>query len=182
VGINPEKKQWYLDFEEPIHMFDEGDTGVALLSRLAFENVRRVELPSFGCAWRPRVAVASEFTVRQNRITVVNVHIDPHASTDDQLRQHEAVIGVIDEAGTPAVIVGDFNTLSAVACQKVRAYLEERGFTTPFTDSQPTWRAGLLKLHPDWIFGRGVKFDRWGVCRPLKVSDHWPVWAELSFS
>jgi endonuclease/exonuclease/phosphatase family metal-dependent hydrolase len=180
AGVIPEKKQWYLDFEEPIDTFDDGDTGVALLSRLAFENVRRIELPSFGCDWRPRVAVASEFVAWQRRITVVNVHIDPHASTDEQLEQHQAVIDVIDDANNPAVILGDFNTLSVAAAQKVRAFLEARGFTTPFANSLPTWRAGLIKLHPDWIFGRDVKFDRWGVCRPLRVSDHWPVWAALS--
>ena len=42
-----------------------------------------------------------------------------------------------------------------------------------------TWRAGLLRLHPDWIFVRGPRVVRWGVARPLSVSDHWPVWAEL---
>ena len=33
-GVAPVKRQWWLDFEEPIDLHDSGDTGVALLSRL----------------------------------------------------------------------------------------------------------------------------------------------------
>ena len=33
-GIAPVKREWWLDFEEPIDLHDEGDTGVALLSRV----------------------------------------------------------------------------------------------------------------------------------------------------
>ena len=42
-----------------------------------------------------------------------------------------------------------------------------------------TWRGGGLRMHADWIFVRGVKIERWGVARPLNVSDHWPIWAEI---
>jgi endonuclease/exonuclease/phosphatase family metal-dependent hydrolase len=36
-------------------------------------------------------------------------------------------------------------------------------------------------MHADWIFVRGVGIERWGVARPLNVSDHWPIWAEIVF-
>jgi endonuclease/exonuclease/phosphatase family metal-dependent hydrolase len=26
---------------------------------------------------------------------------------------------------------------------------------------------------------RGLRVARWGVIKPLGVSDHWPVWAEV---
>jgi endonuclease/exonuclease/phosphatase family metal-dependent hydrolase len=37
-------------------------------------------------------------------------------------------------------------------------------------------------LHADWIFVRNAKAGRWGVARPLSVSDHWPIWAEIDLS
>src|SRR6266498_5163464 len=33
-GVEPKTRQWWLDFEEQIELYDPGDTGVALLSRL----------------------------------------------------------------------------------------------------------------------------------------------------
>jgi len=53
-------------------------------------------------------------------------------------------------------------------------------FSTPFPTSIATWRGAGLRFHADWIFVRDLQADRWGVARPLKVSDHWPIWAEIS--
>ena len=79
----------------------------------------------------------------------------------------------------PTILLGDFNTLSKRSCLEMREFLEARGFTTPFQTGTPTWRAGLIRLHTDWIFLRGAEIKRHGVARPLGVSDHWPVWAEI---
>ena len=64
-------------------------------------------------------------------------------------------------------------------CIETREFLEARGYTTPFPTGTATWRGGGLRMHADWIFVRGVKIERWGVARPLNVSDHWPIWAEV---
>jgi endonuclease/exonuclease/phosphatase family metal-dependent hydrolase len=76
-------------------------------------------------------------------------------------------------------VLGDFNTLSRQKCVETREFLEARGFTTPFPTGTATWRTIGLKMHADWIFVRGIKIERWGVARPLNVSDHWPIWAEV---
>ena len=39
-GIKPQEREWWLNFEEQIAIDDEGDTGVALLSRVPFEEVK----------------------------------------------------------------------------------------------------------------------------------------------
>ena len=175
------KKQWYLDFEERINRGEEGDTGVAILSRLALTGAARVELPWTECPWRPRLAMTASVAFAGTRLHVFNAHIDPHASLAEQLKQHEAVLDHADRAcaGEPVAFVGDFNTLIPAARDAARAYLESRGFTSPMRSGTGTWRAGPLRLHADWIFVRGVRVARWGVARGLRVSDHWPVWAEL---
>jgi len=63
---------------------------------------------------------------------------------------------------------------------ETRSFLESRGYTTPFPTGTPTWRGAGLRLHADWIFARGINITRWGVARPLSVSDHWPIWVEVS--
>jgi endonuclease/exonuclease/phosphatase family metal-dependent hydrolase len=172
-------KQWYLDFEERLSATDTGDTGLAILSRLPLLGVERLELPWSECAWRPRLALAAGVRLSRRQVNIFNLHIDPHASTDEQLLQHEAVLRRAESERGPIIIMGDFNTLTRASCVRVRAFLEERGYNTPLPTRVATWRAGLIRLHPDWIFVRGLRVTRWGVARPLGVSDHWPVWAEV---
>ncbi len=180
-GEPPKSKQWYLDFEEHISGEDTGDTGVAILSRLPFEKISRIDLPWFDCPWRPRLALGASVRITDKRMHIYNAHIDPHASTRQQLAQHEAILAHAEESGGdgPIVLLGDFNTLTSPSRFATRSLLESRGFQTPLPTGTATWRAGLYRLHADWIFTRGVCVTRWGVARPLSVSDHWPVWAEI---
>ncbi|HYN84703.1 MAG TPA: endonuclease/exonuclease/phosphatase family protein [Pyrinomonadaceae bacterium] len=181
AGEEQKPKQWYLDFEERLADADSGDTGVATLSRLPFERAGRVELPWFECAWRPRLSLYTSVPFARGRLHLFNTHIDPHATLDEQLAQHEAVLAHADTFpdAEPVVLLGDFNTLISRARDATRRLLEARGYASPIPTGTGTWRAGLLRLHADWIFARGLRFARWGVARRAGVSDHWPVWAEV---
>ena len=174
-GIKPVERQWWLDFEEPIDLHDAGDTGVALLSRLPMSDVTRIDLPWHECPWRPRLAMAA--TISKTRI--FNAHVDPHAECGGQLAQLEVIADQADANTGPTIIMGDFNTLSREKCIETRKFLESRGYTTPIPTGTATWRGAGLRMHADWIFSRGLKIVRWGVARPLNVSDHWPIWAEV---
>ncbi|HKE58066.1 MAG TPA: endonuclease/exonuclease/phosphatase family protein [Pyrinomonadaceae bacterium] len=178
-GVKPKVRQWWLDFEEPIDLHDQGDTGVALLSRVPLTQVTRIDLPWHECAWRPRLAIAADIPFGAGKLRLFNVHVDPHAAAGGQLEQLEVIANQADTVTGPTIILGDFNTLSKQKCLESRNFLEQRGFTTPFTSGTPTWRGAGLRLHADWIFSRAVKISRWGVARPLNVSDHWPIWAEV---
>lgn len=180
-GVPPVKRQWWLDFEEPIDLHDSGDTGVALLSRLPLTDVTRIDLPWHECQWRPRLAIAATISVGPKQVRLFNAHIDPHAAINGQLAQLEVVAAEAKAANMPTIILGDFNTLSRQKCIDTRAYLESQGYTTPYPTGTATWRGGGLRMHADWIFVRGVKIERWGIARPLNVSDHWPIWAEIAF-
>lgn len=181
-GEEPKSKQWYLNFEEPIPPSDEGDTGIAILSRLPFERIERLELPWHECAWRPRLALAATFQNGPQRIHLFNSHIDPHATIQEQLEQHRAVLARAQNLTRAVILLGDFNTLSKRSRAEMRGLLESHGFTTPFPTGMATWRAGLIRLHMDWIFVKGAKVKRRGVARGLRVSDHWPIWAEIDLS
>jgi endonuclease/exonuclease/phosphatase family metal-dependent hydrolase len=183
-GEEPKPKQWYLNFEEQIAADDTGDTGVAILTRVSLEDVRRLELPWAECAWRPRLAMAASIRAGRKRVHVFNSHIDPHASIEEQLAQHEAVLAHARELSReePAVLLGDFNTLTPKSRSAMRRLLESHGYATPFPMGVATWRAGLVRLHADWIFVRGARVVRWGVVRRLSVSDHWPVWVEIELA
>jgi endonuclease/exonuclease/phosphatase family metal-dependent hydrolase len=179
-GIEPKQREWWLNFEEQIALQDSGDTGVALLSRLPLEEITRIDLPWHDCAWRPRLAMGVTINFGEEKLRLFNVHIDPHGPLDNQHQQTEAVLEHAARHKGPSVILGDFNTLSKTKAVEIRRLMESRGYETPFQTGTATWRGAGLRFHADWIFVRGVRVMRSGVVKPLSVSDHWPVWAEIA--
>ena len=178
-GIKPMEREWWLDFEEPIQLFDEGDTGISLISRYPLEEIERLDLPWKECLWRPRLAIAGTIPLPAKKIRVLNVHVDPHAASGGQLEQLEVIVKHAAEFDGPTIILGDFNTLSKTKCEDTRRFMEQQGYTTPFETGTATWHGAGIRLHADWIFTRDLKVERFGVARPLNSSDHWPVWAEI---
>jgi endonuclease/exonuclease/phosphatase family metal-dependent hydrolase len=181
-GVKPQAREWWLDFEEPIDLYDEGDTGVALLSRLPLSEVERIDLPWQECAWRPRLAIAATVSVGSQQLRIFNAHVDPHAAADGQLQQLEVIADRATRSTRPTIILGDFNTLSNRKCVETRRFLEAQGYQAAFPTGTATWHGAGIRLHADWVFSRGVDLERWGVVRPLNVSDHWPIWVEVSLS
>ena len=179
-GIKPKQREWWLNFEEQIGIDEETDTGVALLSRAPLQEITRIDLPWHDCAWRPRLAMAATIEMAGSQVPLFNVHIDPHGPLDNQHQQTEAVLDHARKHDGPTVILGDFNTLSKQKAIEIRKLMESHEFSTPFPTSIATWRGAALRFHADWIFVRGLRVSRWGVARPLNVSDHWPIWAEIS--
>jgi endonuclease/exonuclease/phosphatase family metal-dependent hydrolase len=178
-GVKPKPRQWWLDFEEPIDLHDAGDTGIGLLSRFPLSGVTRIDLPWHECPWRPRLAMAATVTVGPRSLRIINAHVDPHAAVSGQLEQLEALVKEADKNSGPTLILGDFNTLSKTKVVETRSFFERHGYATPFPSGTATWRGMGIRLHADWIFYRDLKISRWGVARPLSVSDHWPIWAEV---
>ena len=178
-GQPPAARQWWLDFEEQIGLHDAGDTGVALLSRFPLEDVTRLDLPWHECPWRPRLAMAATISLGNKKLRILNAHVDPHAAIGGQLEQLEVLVAEAEKHTGPTLIVGDFNTLSRRKCAETRSFMEARGFQTPIPTGTATWRGAGIRLHADWIFYRDVRITNWGVARPLNVSDHWPIWAEI---
>ena len=179
-GQRPKARQWWLDFEEPIDLYDQGDTGVAMLSRVPLTDVTRIDLPWHECAWRPRLAMAATVALGAGKLRVVNAHVDPHAAVGGQLEQLEVLLAHAEAFAGPSLIMGDFNTLSKRKVLETRNLMESHGYSTPFPSGTATWRGAGIRLHADWIFGRGVAITKWGVARPINVSDHWPIWVEVS--
>ena len=123
-GIKPQTRQWWLDFEEPIDLHDPGDTGVALLSRLPINDVKRIDLPWHACAWRPRLAMGATISAGGHELRVYNAHVDPHAAVGGQLEQLETLVAEANSNSGPTLILGDFNTLSKKKVLETRKFLE----------------------------------------------------------
>jgi endonuclease/exonuclease/phosphatase family metal-dependent hydrolase len=178
-GVKPQQREWWLNFEEQIGIHEKSDTGVAMLSRVPLQHVARIDLPWHDCPWRPRLAMAATVTLGEQQLRIFNVHIDPHGPLGNQHQQTEVVLQMAREHQGPTVILGDFNTLSTHKAIEIRKLLESNDYVTPFPTKIATWRGAGLRYHADWIFVKGARVNRWGIVKPLGVSDHWPIWAEV---
>ncbi len=178
-GVKPDRREWWLNFEEQVAINETGETGVALLSQVPLENIARIDLPWHDCPWRPRLALSAMINLGQERVRILNVHIDPHGPLGNQHEQTEAVVNIAASHSGPTVILGDFNTLSRKKAIEIRKLMESRGYSTPFPTDIATCRGAGLRYHADWIFVRGLEIARWGVAKPRGVSDHWPIWAQV---
>jgi endonuclease/exonuclease/phosphatase family metal-dependent hydrolase len=123
--------------------------------------------------------MAATVSVGARTVRIFNAHVDPHAAVGGQLKQLEVLVREADKESGATLILGDFNTLSKKKAAETRSFLESHGYSTPFPTGTATWRGAGIRLHADWIFYRDVKITKWGVARPLNVSDHWPIWAEV---
>ncbi len=179
ADVEPSDRKWWLDFEERMLRGEEGDTGVAILSRPPLSSPARIELPWGVCPWRPRLAVSASVPFGASALRVFNAHIDTHADVEGQLEQHRTVLALAARTTEPAVLLGDFNTLNDEGRHAARELLESNGYTTPLPTNSATWRSGPIRHHFDWIFLRGARVLRWGVARVRGISDHWPVWVEI---
>jgi len=178
-GQPPVARQWWLDFEEQIGLHDPGDTGVAMLSELPLDDVTRIDLPWHECPWRPRLAMGASISLGGKTLRILNAHVDPHAAVGGQLEQLEVLVREAEKHVGPLLVLGDFNTLSKQKCAETKRFMEERGLTSAMRSGTATWRGVGIRLHADWIFYRDLRIVRTGVGRPLNVSDHWPIWAEI---
>ena len=102
-GVKPKTRQWWLDFEEPIDLFDPGDTGIGLISRLPLSDVTRIDLPWHECAWRPRLAMAATVSAGAGKLRIFNAHVDPHAAVGGQLEQLQVLIDCANKEVGPTL-------------------------------------------------------------------------------
>lgn len=161
--------------------------GNAVLSRYPLHNPRVLTLPHPE-PWtgRRRIAVAVDLDPGRGRILrVVSVHTSTVVA--EQARRLDQAAAALDRAAGdgPAVVAGDFNTVSAWEVTLLRRAARRAGFrparlppggTHPGWHGLPPGRSFVL----DHVFVRGWEVGSRGV-GTADVSDHRPVWTVLGW-
>jgi endonuclease/exonuclease/phosphatase family metal-dependent hydrolase len=160
----------------------EEETGVAILSLYPLRDVQRIVLPNEGPKGRRRAAIGATVQVGQKTLRVYSVHAETRTSNEKRLEQFKAVIDDLQSHHAQiknAVILGDFNTLAPKDINATSRLFTERGFETPFSNDEPTWKTFLIQLKLDWMWLRGLDVKAHGIDRQVELSDHWPLWATV---
>jgi len=171
-----------------------GTHGLAVLSRLPVLEVEIVPLPFFRLAFRSRRRIALRVVVETSSgpVQIYNVHLDTTINAAHRLDQLRAVIeNFQNHTQLPTVIAGDFNTIQARFLmrkvpiffadqrKKITAYLSQHGYSTRRIRGY-TMKQGLIRFRLDGIYVNGPQIVDSGVERSVKISDHAPIWVDLS--
>jgi endonuclease/exonuclease/phosphatase family metal-dependent hydrolase len=168
-----------------------GSHGVAILSRIPFEDVEIVELPYFNVRLNAgrRIALGATILAGETPIRVYSVHLDNRLRPDQRIEQLAPLVHAVDERAL--VVGGDFNTspfswrghLLPVPrgrrqADRLEGFMGGHGFDAPTRDSGPT--SAWLRMRLDALFTRDAEVLAAGVDRDIMVSDHFPVWIDLA--
>lgn len=160
---------------------DEEETGVAIFSAYALEDVTRLVLPNEGPDHRRRVALGATVHICKRAVRFYSVHSETRISLDKKLGQMNAVLN--DAArypkDMPVIVLGDFNTWDRDAGRRTTKLFTDAGYQTPF-GAQTTFSRRVLfvpiELRLDWVWLRGMRALTYGIDRKVDISDHWPLW------
>lgn len=162
--------------------------GNAVLSRwpIVDHGLEILPHPSPGSGHR-RIAVSATVDLgARGELVAVSVHtatviMEP----DKRLAQAAAVFDSLGLDDRPAVVAGDFNTVSDYDATLLRRMGRKLGFEYVRLPAGPTVESGLGKLSGqqlvlDHILVRGLAPGARGVVRSTTASDHYPVWAVVA--
>jgi endonuclease/exonuclease/phosphatase family metal-dependent hydrolase len=175
----------------------DGTHGIAILSVYPLSHVAVMQLPQVDLPWseRQRIALAADVQVGDQIFRVINTHLDTRLSIPQRILQLRPAI--ID-APERAIVGGDFNTnpymwvdgsIPQVPTQTVTGtdqaaqfddYMRHLGFATPTAGSGPTQHTPVLDSRLDSIFVRDFAASPGKVEREIDLSDHWPLWIDVS--
>lgn len=178
----------------PARFKDGGTQGLAVLSPYPLDNVERMELPHAD-GGTERIAIRADIDVDGRRLRIINVHLDTKLNITDRIVQlRPAVI----DAAPSAIVAGDFNTnpylwqattipnrpAAAVAdtdqAPLVDDYMAGLGFATPTAGLGPTEHKYGVESRLDAIYVRGLAARPGEVRRDIELSDHWPLWIDVT--
>lgn len=156
-----------------------GDYGVALLSRLPFQRVERVDLRASG-SLEPRVAIDATLCAGAAPVRVVAVHADvlPWAAADNARALARSLARTLSVGGARVVVAGDLNAPPLDEGPRAFAQLGLADLVGLHAEGPTFHFAGARRL--DYIFtDRALAEDATAGRVASQVSDHYPVHAEL---
>jgi endonuclease/exonuclease/phosphatase family metal-dependent hydrolase len=169
----------------PASVARHGDNfGNAILARWPIEDFRKLILPGLHpLSGQQRTATRATVRIGTQDVLVYSTHIE--VATALPVMRAAQIQAIIDDipADAPWVIAGgDFNTVSDRGVQGLKDQFEAVDMAHGTVDLGPTFtRWGRRVAATDHIFSRGFDTSAAGVLPEVLASDHFPVWAQMTF-
>ena len=181
---------------DPVVLLPDGVMqGNAIISRLPLERVAVKALPDIDQPFhQQRHALAADVVVGEQRVRVVNVHLDVRLQITDRIRQLDPAVTEIDER---AVVGGDFNTapwtwagsfvpltsseavLGMEQAAIIDDYMASRRFASTIAPDTNTFTLPGFGMRLDNLYPRAVTIVDAGI-EHVGGSDHWPIYVDVN--
>ncbi len=175
----------------------DGTLGLAILSAYPIDALSVMVLPDAGVpiTGTTRIAAQADILVGGRPLRIVDLHLD--TSLNIRERMVELRPAVIDQA-EPIIVGGDFNTndfvwagdavpltplASAVdtgQAPMIDELMARLGYDAPTADLGATESHLGVESRLDSIYVRGLAASGGEVVRDVDLSDHWPVWIDVT--
>jgi endonuclease/exonuclease/phosphatase family metal-dependent hydrolase len=166
---------------------DEEETGVAIMSPFPISGIRRFVLPHEGPNQRKRAALGATVKIHGKDFRVYSMHGETRIEMNKKIEQMNTLVQDLKQfpVSMPVILVGDLNTWESNAARYTIKLFSDAGLHTPF-GSQSTFSTRVLLVpldfRLDWIWLRGVQVLNYGIDKKIKLSDHFPLWANIKLA
>jgi endonuclease/exonuclease/phosphatase family metal-dependent hydrolase len=169
----------------PASVAEDGDDfGNAILSPWPLSDARKIILPGLHpLTGQQRTATRATARVGHEDVVLYSTHIEiATAPVDLRVAQMAAVLADVPDAAERVIIGGDFNTVTGRGVAALAEQYAAGGLDHATPGLGPTLtRFGLRPSAADHLFTRGFDVLDAGVLDEVSASDHFPVWARLSW-
>lgn len=162
--------------------------GTAILSKWPIKGHDYVILPhSDPLTKNHRRVMAADVQVGDQLLRLVSVHLSTIViPLEYRLEQVAAVNDSLGRVDYPAIIGGDFNTVSSVGATKVRQAMRHAGYRQVRLPEGGTADSKMLDhigqdVVLDHFFYKGLTAGQSGIADHFTASDHHPIWAVFTW-
>jgi len=174
----------------------DGTHGLAVLSRFPLSEIEVIPLKQYnlGVNTRQRIALGVTLTMGERRLRLYNVHLDTRINARQRIEQLQPIVAAAQRHVVSGVVLGgDFNTnpfywllpvfpvFRSNQAKAMDDHMKESGFAAPFSDAGGTMKKWGGRFRVDSIYSQGLAVRGFAVEDGVVVSDHFPVWVDLTW-
>jgi endonuclease/exonuclease/phosphatase family metal-dependent hydrolase len=157
-----------------------GYYGIGLTAHGRVTSVQKLYLPNMDDEQRGAIIITWSPSLSLPPLTVITTHLS--VKVDERLKQVHKLIEVISNISGPLLLIGDLN--DTPLSQSLTLFTQLEGMSRLASDAYlDTFTFSVTHPHRriDYLLGRGVTMLNYGVATNVKSSDHFPLWADLTW-
>lgn len=158
-----------------------GYYGIAMSALGTFDDQTHLYLPYSSDEQRGAQICSWTHGNMSQPLTVLNTHLSVNES--ERYAQVESIIDALKHQVGPLLLLGDFNdTTQSPLIQSLQARLRLDNLASGFAlENDFSFSVKKPSRRIDHILGRGLKVHGFGLAQAVRSSDHFPIWADISW-
>ena len=174
----------YVYYPAAYHPKIKNDFGNAILSKWPIIHDQKIIFPKISHERMQRIAVQATVDCGVHKLLVFSVHTKMLMTPNQWPIPMNTLLKHVPPAIPYSLIAGDFNTLWSKSTKTIAGLLAQANFDWVHDKSCWTYQYKYFfnkKSYLDHIFVKGFTVRKFGHILNFKVSDHLPLWAELTW-